>query len=121
MLRTNGDLSQCSEEEARRRVSFDPTPLPPKYPALPFLILGILKALVRDGFRCVVTGKYDFWSPDQSTELEQEVINSDVTTSITKCVHIFPQSTAMISGIDDKDAKVRFLNLSSVAIDHAYL
>jgi hypothetical protein len=120
MLRTNGDPSQCSEE-ARRRVSFDLIPLPPEYPALPFLILGILKALVRDGFRCVVTGTYDFWSPDQSTELEQEVINSDIATTCTKCVHIFPQSSAMISGIDDKDAKVRFPNLSSVAIDHAYL
>jgi hypothetical protein len=117
MLRTNGDPSQCSEE-AQRRVSFDP--FPSKHPTLPFLILGILKALVRDGFRCIITRTYDYQSPGQSTELEQEVINSDVGTTSTKCVHIFPQSTAMIS-IDDKDDKVRFADPSSVVINHAYL
>jgi hypothetical protein len=117
MLGTNGEPSQCSEE-AKRRVSFDP---PKNYPALPFLILGILKALVRDGFRCIVTGDYDYLLPDQSTELCQEVNDSNVATTSTKCVHSFPQSIAMISGIDDKDTKVRFSDLSSVAINHADL
>jgi hypothetical protein len=44
-------------------------------------------------------------------------------TSSNKCVHIFPQSIVMISGIDsdDKDTKVQFADLSSVAINHAYL
>jgi hypothetical protein len=42
----------------------------------------------------------------QSTELEQEVTDSDVATASTECVHIFPQSTAMISRMDDKDDKV---------------
>ncbi|KAI0283123.1 hypothetical protein BGY98DRAFT_1113126, partial [Russula aff. rugulosa BPL654] len=67
----------------------------------------------RDGFRCIITRTYDYQSPGQSTELEQEVINSDVGTTSTKCVHIFPQSTAMIS-IDDKDAKVRSTSMPSI-------
>jgi hypothetical protein len=114
-LRTNGDPSQFGEE-ARRRVSFDP-----KYPTLPCLILGILKALVRDGFRCIATRKYDHRPMHQCTELTQEVANSDVATTITSCVHIFPQSIAKISDVDDKDAKVRFADLSSVTINHAHL
>ncbi|KAI0283121.1 hypothetical protein BGY98DRAFT_953166 [Russula aff. rugulosa BPL654] len=61
MLRTNGDPSRC-RKEARRR------------------------ALVRDGFRCIITRTYDYQSPGQSTELEQEVINSDIATTSTKCV-----------------------------------
>src|SRR6267154_1124709 len=115
MLRTSGEPSECSEE-TKRRVSFDP--LPKKYSALRFLILGILKALVRDGFRCIVTGYYDYrlLIPEVRQELE-----ADAGATITECAHIFPESIAMTSGIDDKDAKVRFADLSSVAINHAYL
>jgi hypothetical protein len=97
MLRTHGDPSQCSEE-AERRVGFDSPPA--KYPALPFLILGILKALVQDGFRCIVTGTYDYRLLAQSTELQQEVTDCGVATAFTKCVYIFPQSIAMISDIE---------------------
>ena len=56
-----------------------------------------------------------------STEVLQEVQNSFVATSLTKCVHIFPQPIAMILGVDDKDTKVLFTDLPSVAINHAYL
>ena len=116
MLRMSGDPSQCGEE-AGRRVSFGPSP---KNTALPFLILGILKALVRDGLRCIVTGAYD--SRLLTPEVEQEVIDSGlVVAADTQCVHILPESIAMISGIDDKDAKVWFAALSSVGINHAYL
>ena len=93
-------------------------PLPP---ALPFLIPGVLKALVRDGFRCIVTGIYDYRLLAQSTEVKQEVTDSGVATAFTECVYIFPQSIAMMSGVDDKDAKVRFADISSVAINHTYL
>jgi hypothetical protein len=44
----------------------------------------------------------------------QEVVNSHRATVTTECVHIFPESNAMISGVD-KDAKVRFVDVSSVA------
>jgi hypothetical protein len=119
ILCTNGEPSQCSEE-AKRRVSFDPHPQL-KYPTLPFLIRSILKALVRDGFRCIVTGRYDYRLLEQSTEVRQEAVNSNAGSSSTECVHIFPQSIAMISDIDDKDAKVWFADLSSVVTNHAYL
>ena len=87
---------------------------------MPFLILDILKALVRDGLRCIVTGGYDFRLL-VIPEVEQEATDSGLGASSAQCVHIFPESIAMISGIDDKDAKVWFADLSSVAINHAYL
>ena len=96
-------------------------PPPPKYLGLRFLIVGILKALVRDDFRCMITGMYDYRSLEWSTEIMQEVTDSDVSVTLTECLYIFPQSIARISGVDAKDAKVRFADLSSVAINHAYL
>jgi hypothetical protein len=69
----------------------------------------------------MVTGKYDYRSLEWSTETMQEVTDSDVATSLTECLYIFPQSIARISGVDGKDAKVRFADLSSVAINHAHL
>ena len=59
--------------------------------------------------------------PEQSKELLQEVTDATVATVTTECVHIFPQSTAMISRIDDKDASVRLVDISFVAINHAHL
>ena len=86
--------------------------------ALPFLILGILKALVRDGFRCIVTGNYDFHLLEQCTEVKQEVTeDSYARVTSTECVYIFPQSVATVSGVDDENAKVRFGDLSSVALN----
>lgn len=111
MLGTNGEPSQCSEK-TRRRVSSG------SLPVLPFLILGILKALVRDGFRCIVTGNYDFHLLKQCTEIKQEVTaDSYARVAPTECVHIIPQSVAMVSSVDDKNAKVRFGDLSSVALN----
>jgi hypothetical protein len=49
----------------------------------------------------------------------REVPGTSITA--TECVHIFPQSIAMISDIDDKDAKVWFAGLPSVVTNHAYL
>ena len=101
---------QRRSEETRE---FEPPP-PTKYPALPFLILGILKALVRDGFQCIVTGEYDYRLV--LTKVKREMMVSGVGVTSTHCAHIFPES-----GIDDKDDKVRFADLSSVTINHAYL
>jgi hypothetical protein len=86
---------------------------------LPFLILGILKALVRDGLRCIVTGGYDYRL--LIPEVEEEAMNSGVGATSTECTHIFPESIPMISGIDDKDVKVRFADFSSVVINYACL
>ena len=70
--------------------------------------MGLLKALVRDGFRCIITGGYDDESTDQCTELYHEVMGSNVAACPTNCVYIFPQSIAKISGFGAENAKVRF-------------
>jgi hypothetical protein len=92
---------------------------PEKYPALLFLIQGIPKSLVRDGLRCILTGGYDYRFLIDA--VHQEVTDSGAGATSTACVHIFPQSIAPKSGIDDKDAEVRFADLSFVAINHACL
>lgn len=58
--------------------------------------------MVRDGFRCVVTGDYDVSSVKRSRELEkaQEVENAGLCP--TECAHIFAESTnANISGSNE--------------------
>lgn len=59
-----------------------------------------LKALVRDGFRCVVSGKYDANSIRDNKELELELEHEPGRgVSATECAHILPESTnANISG-----------------------
>jgi hypothetical protein len=59
-----------------------------------------LKALVRDGFRCVVSGKYDANSVRDNKELELELEHKPGrAVSATECAHILPESTnANISG-----------------------
>jgi hypothetical protein len=64
----------------------------------------LFKALVRDGFRCVISGQYDVTSVERSKELELELErNVDATAGVcfAECAHIFPESTnlnAKISG-----------------------
>lgn len=82
-----------------------------KFSLCHFLIQGILKALVRDDFRCTLTGAYDIQTVRQNTGFKLEEMDSVVPT---ECVHILPQSIAVISGTDAKDAKVQFPDLSSV-------
>lgn len=50
------------------------------------------KALVRDGFRCMITGRYDSKSIDRI--VEQPTLDA-VTFGLTysRCVHIFSEST----------------------------
>lgn len=50
----------------------------------------ILKALIRDGFKCVVTGTYDLDSAKVFPELGQV---AGANARGTECVHIFSEST----------------------------
>ncbi|KJA16259.1 hypothetical protein HYPSUDRAFT_147992, partial [Hypholoma sublateritium FD-334 SS-4] len=56
-------------------------------------------ALIRDGYRCVVTGKYDWPSVMEIRELEEKV-RSDFSLRIeaTECVHIFAESANLDIG-----------------------
>ena len=61
----------------------------------------LFKALIQDGFRCVISGLYDINSVKDNKELEQLKVegaaNADKCT--TQCAHILPESTnAKISG-----------------------
>jgi hypothetical protein len=68
----------------------------------------ISKALIRDDFRCVVSGKYDSQHVDKNLELEKEVMKTRAQTAGTHCAHIFPASTNdNISGSSEGGAKVR--------------
>ena len=52
------------------------------------------QALFRDGYRCVITGKYDISSVMVIKELEEK-LNADrsLKTDGTQCAHIFAEST----------------------------
>jgi len=59
---------------------------------------SLFKALVRDGFRCVISGRYDIPSVKGNEEMKKE-LNEEVLFCTTQCAHIFPESTnANISG-----------------------
>ena len=64
------------------------------------------QALFRDGYRCVVTGKYDMSSVLAIKEL-RERLNADCTlkTDGTQCAHIFAES--MNQNIELGSSKVR--------------
>ncbi|TDL19325.1 hypothetical protein BD410DRAFT_792367 [Rickenella mellea] len=51
-------------------------------------------ALIRDGFRCVVTGRYDRGSANANRELK-DAVDSDPNARLdsTECAHIFAEST----------------------------
>src|SRR5712671_6939198 len=69
----------------------------------------VSKALVRDNFRCIVSGRYDSQSVQANHELKEEVRKSRSLTSDTQGAHIFPQSTNMnVSGSNEDRAKVCF-------------
>jgi len=63
------------------------------------------QALIRDGYRCVVTGKYDVRSVMKIRELEDTVLSDPSARSEgTRCVHIFAESNN--SSIEPGSAKV---------------
>ncbi|KXN84498.1 hypothetical protein AN958_12410 [Leucoagaricus sp. SymC.cos] len=70
-------------------------------------------ALVRDGYRCVVTGKYDTHSVKMIQELKEMVdLDPSARGESTQCAHIFSKSTN--SSIEPDSAKVCPLSLLSL-------
>ncbi|KAF8500041.1 hypothetical protein BU17DRAFT_59091 [Hysterangium stoloniferum] len=83
------------------------TPTPSEHPSRPSfdarkqLIQGELKeppknhsALLRDGYRCMITGYYDLNSVAKNEELRNLVTQScEIVVRHTQCAHIFPSST----------------------------
>jgi len=67
-------------------------------------------ALVRDGFRCVISGRYDINSAESNKELGGELKRAGITDmSLTECAHIFPESTnARISGSNAQTDKADY-------------
>ncbi|KAF9474040.1 hypothetical protein BDN70DRAFT_866764, partial [Pholiota conissans] len=52
-------------------------------------------ALIRDGFRCVISGNYDWSCAIRSSELKSRVLASTKSVAGTHCVHIFPELDSM--------------------------
>ncbi|KAF9474037.1 hypothetical protein BDN70DRAFT_936954 [Pholiota conissans] len=52
-------------------------------------------ALIRDGFRCVISGNYDRSCVFRSSELENKLHASSKSVTSTHCVHIFPELVSM--------------------------
>ena len=75
-----------SHADAKKNVSL--------IPSYTYSLIDTSQALIRDGFRCVVTGKYDAASYRQNREL-REMVSSDpsLTRAATQCAHIFAEST----------------------------
>ena len=51
------------------------------------------QALIRDGYRCVVTGRYDEKMTAKNKELASMAIESGIPPAVTQCAHIFSEST----------------------------
>ncbi|EPQ61155.1 hypothetical protein GLOTRDRAFT_109333 [Gloeophyllum trabeum ATCC 11539] len=56
------------------------------------------QALLRDGYRCTVTGAYDFLAQDM---LNDELADPQVWLVDTECAHIVPESTYLNVNTDD--------------------
>jgi len=56
------------------------------------------KALARDGFRCMITGAFDYTSTQQNSELDQLCLSLDASTVTVQASHILNEST--MQGID---------------------
>ena len=77
-----------NHQQAKANVSAIDRVISTVYKWLPF------KALVRDGFRCVISGRYDTTSVERSKELELEMKRAaNAVMSTTECAHTFPEST----------------------------
>ncbi|EJD47732.1 hypothetical protein AURDEDRAFT_86599 [Auricularia subglabra TFB-10046 SS5] len=72
------------------------------------------QALVRDGFRCVITGRYDRESAVASATLDQRAIQERATQGPTNCCQILSEAT--IQNLNDADpaASRRRHNAASV-------
>ncbi|TDL22066.1 hypothetical protein BD410DRAFT_789150 [Rickenella mellea] len=62
-------------------------------------------ALIRDGFRCVVTGTYNFDLVRSNRELQELVRSEGSRSGSTECAYIFaePTNTDTARGSDDRD------------------
>jgi hypothetical protein len=68
-------------------------------------LIDTCQALIRDGYRCVVTGKYDARSVKDIRELNDLVLSDPrLRREVTQCAHIFAESTN--SSIEPGSAKV---------------
>ncbi len=67
----------------------------------------VLKALIRDGFRCVVSKRYDTNGVIKNDELMEEFHNGRRPICASKCGYIIPASVGMdLWGLDENDYKV---------------
>ena len=77
-------------------------------PVLSFLessLIDTCQALIRDGYRCVMTGKYDDCWATKIQELDDLILSDpSLRTEPTQCAHIFAESTSM--AIEPGSAKV---------------
>ncbi|KAK2462571.1 hypothetical protein APHAL10511_005414 [Amanita phalloides] len=64
---------------------------------------GVLKALVRDGFRCVISGRYDRESVRRSRVLDE---TPEIEVTETECAHILSESTNV--GIGEGSSKTDY-------------
>ena len=72
----------------------------------------LFKAIIRDGFRCVISGQYDVTSVQRSKELELRLrrdADASACQCYSECAHIFLESTnAKISGNNVTDKVYSF-------------
>src|SRR6267378_6004983 len=84
------------------------------------LLIHTCQALIRDGYRCVVTGKYDARSVREIRELNELVLSDpSLRREVTQCAHIFAESTN--ASIERGSGKVRPpVYFSFVTLDNEY-
>ncbi|KAJ6458837.1 hypothetical protein C8R47DRAFT_1162715 [Mycena vitilis] len=68
-------------------------------------------ALVRDGYRCVLTGLYDCDSGEAHPELVDRAVASGLGLTTVDCAHIFPESAQ----IGEREALLEMFGLSDEA------
>lgn len=51
-----------------------------------------IRALARDGFRCVVTKAYDMFAAEDNAKLRQTIEKEGASTAVTDCTYVFPLS-----------------------------
>ncbi|RXW12255.1 hypothetical protein EST38_g13597 [Candolleomyces aberdarensis] len=88
------DDAPLSHSTAKKRVLSSRIPIPGT-------LLILHQALVRDGYRCVITGAYDFPSIDKCPELMEEA-GPDASCAFTELCHIFSASTSVSLENGDK-------------------
>jgi len=69
-------------------------------------LIDTCQALIRDGYRCVMTGRYDDYCATEIQELDDLILSDpSLRTERTQCAHIFAESTD--KSIEPGSAKVR--------------